>query len=204
MSGLLQSVTRQAGASRSPSSTRRAGWRGLLRLALVAAMMGLAACGSRPAIETYAETKPVIDLDLLASGARAWGVIEDLDGRLVRRMTAEITATDWRDGVLSLTENVTFDDGEQIQRTWTWRKLGPGRLIGTANGVYGEVEAVFAGSVLRKRFDADTRLPDGRMERVTFEDEFYRIDETTLICRSFMSIAGIPIAEASVTIQVQK
>ena len=162
----------------------------------------LAGCASRAPIEAQSAKAPPIKMSLLAGGAYASGIVEDRQGNLLRRMTVNITATDWVDGVMQVQEDMRFDNGETATRVWTWRDVGPGRLIGTATGVIGQVEGRYKGAVFTKTYTADTKLPDGSTKRLTYEDWLYRIDDKNLICRSFVTFRGLPVGEATASIRL--
>ena len=77
-------------------------------------------------------------------------------------------------GCLPALPSVAPGDGEQHERTWTFERLGPGRLGGTLSDAVGPVEATVEGPRLTLRYPMGgglamtqrlTLSPDGRSAR---------------------------------------
>lgn len=155
----------------------------------------LAACSSQR-IADYAGTTPALDLFGYFQGAtRGYGLVQDSDGKVLRRFVVDITGTVDGD-TLVLDERFVYDDGEQQQRVWTIRRLAPGSYRGTAADVVGEAVGEVAGNALNWRYTL--RLPArGRVWEIAFDDWMYLQDERVLANRAAFSKWGIGLGEVT-------
>ena len=100
------------------------------------AALFLAACAS-VAPQDYAAEKPVLDLKEYFNGrVDAWGIVQDRSGKVIKRMTVEMTCT-WTGDTGTLDERFTYADGTKETRVWTICKSGD-TYVGTAADVVGE------------------------------------------------------------------
>ena len=87
----------------------------MLRLGLAFLMVVfVSGCGAMKP-QDFENKEPVFDVFSYFQGhSRAWGIFEDRFGTLRRQFTVDINGT-VNDGVLTLTEDFLYDDGEKDQ-----------------------------------------------------------------------------------------
>ena len=132
-------------------------------------------------------------LAFLEGETRAEGVFEDRSGRLKRRFTVE-TAGRVDGSRLILDESFRFDDGEEMQRTWTLERGANGTFTGTcddaplpAQGTLGHDRAEMLSTLL---------LTVGKRKiAMNFDDVFYPLDSATVLNRSTIRKWGITIGQ---------
>ncbi len=153
----------------------------------------LSACSS-VGVNDYVDMQPRLELEQFFKGQLiASGVLKNRAGKVIRSFNADITAT-WQDGVGTLDEQFTFDDGEQQTRVWTLTPVGNGQYIGRAGDVVGDAGIRVAGNsmfleyVLRIPYKGDTL-------DITIDDRMYKVSDTLLINESRMTKFGFEVGE---------
>ncbi|MAC33666.1 MAG: hypothetical protein CME38_08695 [Haliea sp.] len=162
-------------------------------------LLSLAAC-SPVTVQDYAGEQPALVPERFFNGQLvAHGVIKDRAGEVTRRFVADIDAS-WENGVGTLDESFTFNDGSTDTRTWTLRPAGDGRYVGTAGDVVGPGELTLAGNALF--LDYVLRVPwrDGSID-LRIDDRMYLVDEQTLINESVMYKFGFRVGEILLVIR---
>lgn len=153
--------------------------------------------------ETFAQGTPAFDVfDYFTGTTRAWGVFEDRFGTIRRQFTVDIHG-EVKDGELVLEEAFQFADGETDHRTWTIRRDGEGRYLGTAGDVIGEAVGRAAGNALNWRYDMDLEMGDNTL-RVTFDDWMILQPDGVLINRAWVTKFGIEIGSVSIFFKQQQ
>ncbi|NJD88530.1 MAG: DUF3833 domain-containing protein [Betaproteobacteria bacterium] len=164
-------------------------------IAAIAALV-LAGCAT-VAPQDYAGEKPVLDLRQYFNGqVDAWGIVQDRSGKVIKRMTVEMTCT-WNGDVGTLDERFTYADGTKETRVWTIRKDGD-RYIGTAADVVGEAKGEAAGNALRWKYVLDAKREDGGTIHLDMDDWMWLVDERTLVNRTSFSKFGVKFGEVTI------
>jgi hypothetical protein len=168
-----------------------------MRVILVAfAALALAACSSQP-IERFENTAPRLQLEeYFDRPMTAWGIFEGRGGHLKRSFTVALTPS-WDGTTLTLQEDFVYDDGEESQRIWRFRKESETRYVGTAGDVIGEAEVRVAGKAATFSYLVDLELPE-RTVRLRFTDWLYLEDEAVLINRARVSKWGFDVGSVTV------
>lgn len=163
----------------------------------IAALLGLAGCGSL-SVQEYASEKPVLDLKQYFSGTiDGWGMFQDRSGKVVKRFHVVIDAK-WVGDVGTLDENFSWADGTTSRRVWTITRTGPNQYVGRADDVVGEAVGVSAGNALRWKYVL--ALPvDGKTYHVDFDDWMYLMDDKVMLNRSVMSKFGVSLGELTLS-----
>ena len=166
------------------------------RLAVALAALALAGCAS-VAPQDYARETPVLDLKAYFDGkVDAWGMVQDRSGKVIKRMTVEMTCT-WNGDVGTLDERFTYADGTKETRVWTIRKDG-NRYTGTAADVVGEAKGEAAGNALRWNYVLDAKREDGSTIHLDMDDWMWLVDDGTLVNRTTFSKFGIRFGEVTI------
>jgi Protein of unknown function (DUF3833) len=163
---------------------------------VVAFVLALAGCSGMK-LEDFADGTPRLLLEDYFNGhTTAWGLFQDRFGRVRRTFRAEITGR-YADGLLTLTENFVYNDGERQQRVWQITPLGDGRYEGRAGDVVGIAQGAASGNAVHWEYDLE--LPVGeRVWQVHFDDWMLLQDDKVMINRATVSKLGFTIGEVTV------
>ncbi|MET0982830.1 MAG: DUF3833 domain-containing protein [Telluria sp.] len=169
-------------------------------LIAAAAVTALAAC-TAPQPATYADQKPLLDVQTYFNGTLdAHGMFQDRFGKVVKRFVVVMRCS-WNGDTGILDEDFTYSDGTRQKRVWTLTKAGPGRFTATAPDVVGTAEGVVAGNALRWRYVLSLPV-GGRVIDVSMDDWMFLIDERVMLNRTAMSKLGVDLG--SVTLSFTK
>lgn len=173
------------------------------RAAAMVAVMALVTTGcSSMKIQDFTDTQPELVLeDYFAGRTTAWGLFEDRFGDVRRQFVVDIDG-DWnpQTGVLVLTEDFRYSDGETDQRVWTIRKTGPNTYEGTAPDVIGTARGTTAGNAFHWTYAMDLKVGDGSW-RVTFDDWMFLQPGGVLLNRATVNKWGLEIGSVSIAFQ---
>lgn len=172
---------------------------GLLLAGAAAASSLLAGCAS-PVPADYAREKPLLDLRSYLDGRLlAHGIVTDRSGKVIQRMTVQLTGR-WQGDTGTLDERFTYSDGRQEQRVWTIVRTADGRYTGRAADVLGEAQGQAAGNALNWRYTL--KLPvDGKVWEIDFDDWMFLVDDQVMLNRAVMSKFGVRVGEVLLSFQ---
>ncbi len=146
--------------------------------------------------QDFAHKEPVFDVYAYFQGhSRAWGIFEDRFGKLRRQFTVDIHGK-VNDGVLTLTEDFIYDDGETEQRVWKIRKTGDHTYEGTFGDIVGVALGEQYGNALNWNYEMDLKVGDGTW-RVSFDDWMFLQPNGVLVNRARVRKWGLEIGEVS-------
>lgn len=167
-------------------------------LALLSPLLAVG-CGGLQ-LEDNAGAAPRFDpFSYFTGQTRAWGIVQDWRGRVVRRFDVDIKGSVEK-GELRLDEAFRYADGERSTRQWLIRADANGRLSGTANDIVGTAAGALAGNAMRWRYPMDLEV-GGRSYRVHFDDWLWQLDRDVLVNRSYIRKFGIKVAEVTIFMQ---
>ena len=154
---------------------------------------------SSATISDYQGRSPAFAPEAFFNGTlTAHGIVKDFSGTAIRHFQADITGC-WRDGVGTLDEDFTFDDGEQQTRLWTLTPSGAQTFIGTAGDVVGEGLARWEGNAMFLDYTLRIELEDGPID-VRIDDRMYRVSDNVVINESKMRKFGFGVGEILLTL----
>ena len=168
------------------------------RAVLVAIVFVAGAClsGCAAKVSDYEGESPKLDLREYFNGpVRAWGMVQDRSGKVIRRFEVEMVGR-WEGDTGVLEEDFTYNDGEKQRRVWTFRRIDDGRYTGTADDVVGEATGEIYGNALRWRYVLEIEV-DGRTWNINFDEWMYLLDEQTLFNRTVMKKFGLRVGEVT-------
>jgi len=172
----------------------------VLRWAVVVISLGAVTACSSVSIETYADNKPRLVAEEFFNGKlSAHGIVKDRAGEVIRYFSASIDAY-WVDGVGTLDERFSFDDGEQQTRVWKLVPVGDGRYTASAGDVVGEAAMQVVGNSLF--LDYVLRIPygDGSID-LRIDDRMYLVSERVLLNESIMTKWGFRVGQITLVIE---
>jgi hypothetical protein len=177
-----------------------------MQLFKMAAIMGvlimLSGCTSSN-IDYYKGTTPEADIKEYFNGpVKAWGVVQDWRGRVVRRFDVYMVGK-WEGDIGTLTEHFDYYDGKKQQRIWTIKKLTDGTYEGTASDIIGKAVGKTEGSAVRWNYIMDLPVDDTTY-RIRFDDWMWVMNDGVLINRSYLKKFGVKVSELTIFMQKQK
>lgn len=174
----------------------------LKAIAIIGVLIMLSSCTGN-SIDYYKETTPKADIREYFNGpVKAWGVVQDWRGRVVRRFDVDMVG-EWNGDVGTLTEDFQFYDGETQQRIWTIRKLADNVYEGTASDIIGKATGKAEGSAVRWGYVMDLPVGDATY-RIRFDDWMWVMNDGVLINRSYLKKFGVTVSELTIFMQKQK
>lgn len=166
--------------------------------ALALLMAGLVACAGVQ-VTDYRYFEPSLTPETFFDGAlTAHGVVKNRGGRVTRTFNADIEAS-WENGIGTLVEDFTFDDGEKQQRIWTLKPDGNGSFTGSAGDVIGSTQLKLAGNSLFMEYVLRIPYGDGTLD-LTVDDRMYLTSPNVLINESLMKKFGIRVGSIQLVI----
>ena len=150
------------------------------------------------------ERQPHLRLEKFFDGdVRAWGIIQDRQGTVITRFTAEIEAS-WNGNQGVLDELFTYhDSGKTQKRLWKINKLNDFEYIGEANDIIGQASGKQFGNAIYWTYEMNVPFK-GSEYRVKFEDWLWSMDEGVVFNRSYIKKFGFKVAEVTIFMQKQK
>lgn len=165
------------------------------RLFLIGALSGavsLGGCATQPATPKV-PTLPVTLDQAFVGRQRGVGVFRvPLTGD-VRRFTALLDGRMSQGGNrLTITEDFTYDDGQQNRLTWVFDRAGPGRWTGRREDTVGTATVLEQDGVVRLAYTADFVSPTS-VTRLGFADVIYRRADGVIVNDAVVTRLGLPI-----------
>lgn len=188
-------ITAMTVLDRTRLARRRGPWLATLLPLLVTSCGGLH-------LDEYANASPHFDPFVFFPGkTRAWGIVQDWRGRLVRRFEVDIEGRVENDELL-LGEDFRYADGEISNREWRIKRNGERRLKGTARDILGTAAGGLAGNSMRWRYSMNLRMND-KEYTVHFDDWIWQLDSSVLVNRSYIRKFGLTVAEVTIFMRKQ-
>ncbi len=154
-------------------------------------------------IDYYKGTTPPADVRAYFNGpVKAWGIVQDWRGRVVRRFDVQMVG-EWDGDVGTLTEHFDYYDGKTQKRVWTIKKLPDGSYEGTASDIIDKATGQSAGSAVRWSYVMDLPVDDTTY-RIRFDDWMWVMNDGVLINRSYLKKFGITVSELTIFMQKQE
>lgn len=161
---------------------------------LVAAVAILAACSGRPSLDDPALSSRDLDLERFLDGPLvAHGQFQDRFGTVRARFRVDMVGH-WDGTTLRLDEDFIYDDGHKDNRVWTLTKTGPESWQGTAPDVIGIAKGREKGDAFNWAYTVDLPQGDSTL-RVQFDDWMWKMSDTRLINRAYVSKLGVTVGE---------
>lgn len=157
----------------------------------------LSACTSVP-VTVYKNESPKLVLEnYLAGPSTAYGVFTDRSGQVKKRFICEAFG-EWKNEVLTLTENFKYSDGTTSQRIWKVKKISENRYEGTAGDVVGVAVGESSGNAFHWTYTMALDV-DGKVYNVHFDDWMYLMDGKVMLNRSAMSKWGFHLGDVTLS-----
>lgn len=166
----------------------------LLRMLLVW-VVALAGGCSPMAPEDFVGTEPrLLPEEFFAGRTRGTGFFQDRFGRIRREFRVDMVGRLEGD-TLILEEEFFYQDGEHERRTWTIRKLAPGRYEGRSADIDGVATGRAEGRATNWRYTFLLPIAGSRWS-FSVDDWMLLQDRETMLNRSTFSKFGIEVGQA--------
>lgn len=163
-------------------------------------VLGLAGCVGKPSVDDPLLSDKVLKIEEFFDGhVVAQGQFQDVFGTVRRRFDVDIQGT-WDGQTLTLVEDFRYADGTTEQRIWRMQKTGAETWTGSADGVLGQAEGIARGDTFNWVYRIDLPVPDGTL-RVDFNDWLWKLSDTRVFNRAYMSKYGVDIGEVQITFE---
>jgi len=174
---------------------------GLISLLLTTTLF-ISACSSVK-VDLYSDNAPELKLNEYFNGElTAHGIIKNRSGEVIRYFNVSMTG-DWdSNGVGTLDEVFTFDDGEIQNRIWTFTPEQDGHYSASANDTVAPVETRVSGNAFFMEYVLKIIYKDWPLE-VSIDDRMYLINDSVMINESTMKKFGIEVGYITLTILKQ-
>ena len=174
--------------------------RTLASLSIFLLSLGLLQACSRIPVGEYANNSPTLVVEEFFNGSlRAHGIVKNSGGKVIRYFNASINAY-WVEGVGTLDEVFTFDDGKEETRIWKLVRDGAGNYLGSANDVIGTSILKVAGNSLFLDYVLRVPYEDGTLD-LQINDRMYLVSERVLINESVMTKWGFNVGQITLVIE---
>ena len=171
----------------------------MLRIKVILFSLFLFGCSSVD-IDQYENNKPQLSLPNFFSGPMsAHGILKNRYGHVIRYFNVTMTAHWDEQGIGTLDEDFTFDDGEKQKRIWTFTPDGKGGYLASAGDVKNAVPVNIAGNAFFMKYVLNI-LYKGEPLEVSIDDKMYLVSEKVLINESVMTKFGIEVGYITLTI----
>lgn len=153
-------------------------------------------------LDYYKGSTPPADIKTYFNGPiKAWGIVQDWRGRVVRRFDISMVG-EWHGDIGTLTENFDYYDGQKQQRIWTIKKLSNGTYEGTAADIIDKAVGNAEGNAVRWHYVMNLPV-DNTSYRIRFDDWMWVMNDGVLINRSYLKKFGITVSELTIFMQKQ-
>ena len=168
-------------------------------ITLLGVLMMFNGCSSH-SLDQYNQTSPKADIKEYFNGPiKAWGIVQDWRGRVVRRFEIDMVGT-WQEDTGTLTEHFNYYDGETQQRIWTINKKADGSYEGRADDIVDKAIGHTSGSAVRWNYVMDLPVGDTRYH-IRFDDWMWMMNEGDMNNRSYLKKFGIKVSELTIFMQ---
>jgi hypothetical protein len=148
-------------------------------------------------INYYQDKSPKISIkDYFNGPIKAWGIVQDWRGRVVRQFDVKMLGT-WDGDTGTLKEQFFYYDGQTQERIWTIKKLDNGTYEGTASDIIEKALGKEKGNAAHWSYTMDLEV-DKKAFRIKFDDWMWGMNDGVLINRSYLKKFGITVAELTI------
>jgi hypothetical protein len=165
------------------------------KILLILFIFGIIGCSSAN-IDMYRDESPSFNpFQYFKGNTKAWGIVQDRSGRVVRRFTVDIKG-DSSEHKLTLDETFDYSDGTIDHRVWEIVKNPDGTIVGEADDILGLAHGSFLGNAMRWEYEMNLPVL-GKVYKVKFDDWLWKLDHDSLINRSYIKKFGVTVAEVT-------
>lgn len=159
----------------------------------------LAGCSSMN-IDDFQESKPeFIPQEYLNGSMRAYGLVKDRNGKIIRTFTGTMVGSWDKNGVGTLDENFLYNDGEKQTRVWTIKPTQAKHFDATAGDIVGNAKMQAKGNTVV--LDYTMRIPyKGSTLDIDVKDWLHLMGDGVIINHSKMKKWGFEVGELVITI----
>ena len=155
--------------------------------------------------QDYSANTPKLDIrNYLNGSVKAWGVLENRQGKITRRFSVDMVGR-WEGNQGILEEQFVFDDGEKSSRTWTIEFTDDHHFTATAGDSVGSATGSQYGNTMQMTYVLDLVVDREKQTRyhVNLDDWMYLLDDQILLNKSTIKKFGITFGKLTIFFQKQ-
>lgn len=151
------------------------------------------ACASKP-IASFEQGRPPFDpLKYFTGRTHSWGVFETPTGRPKQILTTRTDSHMAADG-LHFEQDLVFEDGRKVHRSWIVRRVDAHRYTATGTGIVGIARGEARGNVFHLEFTLAT-APGNPLAHLYMSQWMYlQRDGVTMVNRATLRKGGVTVA----------
>jgi len=163
-----------------------------------------AGCSSMSIEDFNGNTPEFIPQDYFNGKMKAYGIVKDRSGKIIRSFTGDLVGSWDANGVGTLDEHFLYDDGETQERIWTLKPTSDGKkFIGTAGDIVADAPMIANGNTVM--IDYTMRVPYGDSTiDIDVRDWLHLQDDGVIINHSKMKKFGFEVGQLIITIIKEK
>jgi hypothetical protein len=165
-------------------------------LLVLCSLLALAHAGR--AAEPFAAVqreRPVLKLEQYFAGrTHSWGIFETRSGA-PREILHTQTTGRWRNGVLKFEQDLQFQSGKKMHRSWLIRRVDAHHYTATGTGIVGTAHATAYGNAVHLEFTLDA-VPGQPLAHLHMSQWLYLMpDGVTLLNRDTLTKGGLLVTQ---------
>lgn len=151
-------------------------------------------------IEDFKNTTPeFVVKDYFVGDLRAYGLVKDRSGNIIKSFKASMKGTIDENGVITLDEDFIYNNGEKQKRVWTLKPNDDGTYNGTANDIVGTALLQSIGNTVMIDYTMIVPYGNGTIN-LDVKDWLHLQEDGVIINHSQMKKFGFKVGELVITI----
>ncbi len=163
----------------------------------------IAGCSSMDISDFKGATPEFTPQAYLNGSMRAYGLVKDRSGKIIRTFTGTMVGSWDKNGVGRLDESFLYNDGEKQTRVWIINPTSPKHFDATAGDIVGVAKMQAEGNTVV--LDYTMRIPyKGTTLDIDVKDWLHLMEDGVIINHSKMKKWGFEVGELVITIIKEK
>jgi hypothetical protein len=156
--------------------------------------LALCGCAGKP-VESFNHARPIFAPERYFAGeTHSWGIVETRSGRPMEILHTR-TVGHWDGRYLHFEQDIVFEGGRKMHRSWLVRKLDDHHYTATGTGIIGIARGTASGNVFHLDFTLDA-LPGNPLGHLHMSQWMYlQAGGVTLVNRDTLTKLGLIISE---------
>jgi hypothetical protein len=162
-------------------------------------LLSLAGCGGMRPTDFKDEPLRLVPEIYFEGKSRGVGVFFDRFGGLQTSFVVDVEGS-FRDDILTLTEKLTYKNGETLDRVYVIKKMSNNRYIGTTPDVEGDIIIEVYGNTMKWTYDLNQKI-NNSIVLLHFNDWMHLQPDGIILNRAYASKFGIRVGEVFMSIR---
>jgi hypothetical protein len=171
----------------------------ILASLLTLILLSLTGCGGMRPTDFKDEPLRLVPEIYFEGKSRGVGVFFDRFGVLQTSFVVDVEGS-FKDNILTLTEKLTYKNGETLDRVYVIRKISDNRYIGTTPDVEGDIIIEVYGNTMKWTYDLNQKI-NNSIVLLHFNDWMHLQPDGIILNRAYASKFGIRVGEVFMSIR---